>query len=346
MQNQKTENLTKLFSAENEAMPLSVAVKLYFKAHIGTLRPSTIMVYSVALDQLIEFLGDMAVRDIKKEDIERWRAWLSSEREIFKNHPRTPTKIAKISIYTVRKHLSHARTFFRWSVDSDQVPQLNHNPFAGIKLPPKPRSRPKQIEDKTIEILLDGVQRTDYSRGHYSDDVAAALRARNTAIIHFLRSTGCRLAGMLSLELADVTIGDEDGHAFVREKGQGKSSERYVVLDMECTIAFLEWLDHHPNLSPNAPAFCNVYGARKGLALSDSGAYAVLARLAKRSKVIGRYSPHTFRHRAVTKWVEEVDVGAASQLAGHSSVTVTVDVYARYNLKKLKTAHKKAAGDA
>ena len=341
MQNQKTENLKKLFSAENEAMPLSAAVREYFAAHVGQLRPSTIMVYSVAMDQLIEYLGDKAVRDVEKEDIERWRSWLMSEREIFKNHPRTPTRFGTISIHTVRKHMGHARTFFRWAVDSKSVPQLNHNPFQGVKLPPKPRSRPKAVEDKTIELLLDGVQQTNYS--HYNSTVAAALMARNTAMIHFLRSTGCRLDGMLSLKLADVNLGDVDGDAFVREKGQGKSAERYVVMDDVCVIAFLEWLDHHPSPSPNSPAFCNVFGKRIGKPLSDSGAYAMLARIAKRSKIIGRYNPHSFRHNAITKWVEEVGEGSASQLAGHSSVTVTVDVYARYNLKKLKKAHRKAA---
>jgi site-specific recombinase XerD len=197
-QTDKADQLATIFAPEREVVTLSIVAGRYFITQRTVLNDSTIVVYREAIAQLIEYLGDVPIIEIGPADIERWRDWLLSERLLYVNHPTRPSTIGRLSVHTVRKHMSHARTFFRWCVDSAHFPQIRHNPAASVKMPPKPRHKPKAIADETIAALIAEIERTDYSRG-FTPTESAALRARNIAIVHFLRSTGCVRASFSNL---------------------------------------------------------------------------------------------------------------------------------------------------
>ena len=319
----------------NQAMLLSEASRIYFVRKTGLLKPKTIMLYTDALHLLTKFLDNPPIASITQHLIESWRTDLLAERTLYEGHPNRPEKVGYLSIATVRKHLGHARTMFKWASASAEIPQLNHNPFMGVQFPTLPPQQPKAIHPDDIRSLIHSVESADYSAG-YNNKTARALLARNVAIIHFLRSTGCRIEGATTLKLGNVKINATDGHAIVSEKARGAKKDRAVPMDEECCLAFLEWLDLHPsNIGRNQYAFVGLHGKTFSKQLKSRAVSSMLHRAAKRVELNDRHNPHSFRHRAITRWVEQLGVVKASKLAGHTDIKTTEKFYARFTINHI-----------
>ena len=68
--------------------------------------------------------------------------------------------------------------------------------------------------------------------------------------------------------------------------------------------------------------------------------YQVLKRLASQAGIESGFNPHNFRHGAIRGWLANgMPLSLASQLAGHSSVNVTGDIYGTANESELARAH-------
>lgn len=67
----------------------------------------------------------------------------------------------------------------------------------------------------------------------------------------------------------------------------------------------------------------------------------MLRRLTKRAEVEGRVNPHVFRHGFAREYLKNGgDLASASNLLGHSQVTVTAANYAAFLVEEHQDKHK------
>jgi len=307
-------------------MLLSDALEIFYSSMYGVVSENTILYYQNRLPSLVHILGDKPVEDITLDDLRLWRMKLSSRKVKYEDHKYHPQVAGSLSPYTVRGYVKSTRRFFNWLF---QDGKLDHNPASRLKLPPKPDLPRKGISMANVSKLI---------------SAAEASSVRDLAIVLFLADTGCRVGGLSHLKIEDIDL--QNNQAIVFEKGKGGNSKMRTVFFCDRTAYALSTLIiQRPDseIDEKAPHYVFL-GSRKSEGyyqrLTENGIYQVLKRLARRCGIETGFNPHNFRHGAIRGWLANgMPVSLASQMAGHSSVAVTVDIYGTANDKELSHAH-------
>lgn len=307
-------------------MHIQDAQKKFVQSLHGEVSPQTVRWYRQRLTALADFLnGD--IEAVTVDDLRRWRSWLLERDTLWQDHPSKPTINGRLSAQTIRGHIRAAKRFFAWLVEEGH---LTTNPAGRLKPPPKPEEPPKAITTTDLNHLI---------------LAAKASSERDYALVLFLADTGCRVGGVVGLQLRDLDL--TKCRALVREKGRGGGRKSRMVYFGAATCAALgEYLDKRPFVGMNDMVFVGRRGA-----LGESGVYQLLQRLAEKAGINGRFNPHAFRHGWARGALENgADLGTVSQLLGHSSIAVTAEFYARWTNEELAARHRQfswlnSAGD-
>jgi site-specific recombinase XerD len=206
---------------------------------------------------------------------------------------------------TVARRLAAVRSFLRFTLGPERVPDAAIAPRRPQRLPEAPK--PDEVEE-----ILDGL------------DGEGPLALRNRALVELVYSAGLRAAEAVGLELADVDF--EQEHVRVRGKG-GK--ERVVPLGEEAAHLLGRYLrEARPELAR---------GAEDALFLSARGRRldtSTLRRLLPH--------PHRLRHSFATHLLEGgADLRTIQELLGHSSLSTT-QVYSHVSAKRLRKVYDRA----
>lgn len=308
-------------------MRLSDALEVFYTSMYGVVSDSTIKFYENRLPSLIKILGDKEISEVSLDDLRFWRMKLSKREVKYENHKYHPPVEGKLSPYTIRQYVKCARRFFKWLYEDGK---LDDNPARQLKLPPKP------------DIPRKGISKTDLAK-----IIAAAEESsiRDLAIVLFLADTGCRVGGLAHLKIDNIDF--QNHQALVFEKGKGGNAKKRVVFFGGKTAHTLSMLltrrPQDSEISPDAVEYLFLGSRRRNgvyQKLSENGIYQVLKRLAKKWGIEKGFNPHNFRHGAIRGWLANgMPLSLASQLAGHSSVNVTGDIYGTANEKELSHAH-------
>ena len=203
---------------------------------------------------------------------------------------------------TIARRISSVRSFLRFTLGPDRVPDTPFSPRRARRLP----DAPKQGE---VEEILDTV----------ADE--GPLGLRNTALVELIYSAGLRSAEAVGLDLGDVDF--EQEHVHVRGKG-GK--ERVVPLGERAAYAVALYLRRaRPQLArgANDALFLSVRGRR----LDTS----TLRRLLPH--------PHRLRHSFATHLLEGgADLRTIQELLGHASLSTT-QIYSHVDAKRLRKVY-------
>ena len=203
---------------------------------------------------------------------------------------------------TIARRLSTVRSFLRFTLGPERVPDT---PFA----PRRPRRLPDAPKQREVEQLIDGL----------GGDGVLALR--NATIVELVYSAGLRSAEVVGLDLRDVDF--EQEHVRVHGKG-GK--ERIVPLGERAALAVALYLREA------RPALAR--GADDALFLSTRGRRldtSTLRRLLPH--------PHRLRHSFATHLLEGgADLRTIQELLGHSSLSTT-QVYSHVDAKRLRKVY-------
>jgi site-specific recombinase XerD len=203
---------------------------------------------------------------------------------------------------TIARRLSTVRSFLRFTLGPERVPDT---PFA----PRRPRRLPDAPKQREVEQLIDGL----------GGDGVLALR--NATIVELVYSAGLRSAELVGLDLRDVDF--EQEHVRVHGKG-GK--ERVVPLGERAALAVALYLREA------RPALAR--GADDALFLSTRGRRldtSTLRRLLPH--------PHRLRHSFATHLLEGgADLRTIQELLGHSSLSTT-QVYSHVDAKRLRKVY-------
>jgi site-specific recombinase XerD len=203
---------------------------------------------------------------------------------------------------TIARRLSAVRSFLRFSLGEDRVPDA-------VLAPRRPRRLPDAPKLDEVERTVDAV----------SGD--GALGLRNAALLELVYSCGLRSAEAVALDLHDVDFDQET--VYVRGKG-GK--HRVVPLGEEAALRVGSWLrDGRPELARGAvdALFVSVRGRR----LDTS----VLRRLFR--------NPHRLRHAYATHLLEGgADLRTIQELLGHASLSTT-QIYSHVDARRLRRVY-------
>ena len=203
---------------------------------------------------------------------------------------------------TIARRVSSVRSFLRFTLGPDRVPDTPFSPRRSRRLP----DAPKQSE---VEAIVAGVAGE------------GPLLLRNAALVELVYSAGLRSAEAFGLDLRDVDF--EQEHVHVRGKG-GK--ERVVPLGELAAYAVALYLrDGRPQLARGADdaLFLSVRGRR----LDTS----TLRRLLPH--------PHRLRHSFATHLLEGgADLRTIQELLGHASLATT-QIYSHVDAKRLRKVY-------
>lgn len=156
------------------------------------------------------------------------------------------------------------------------------------------------------------------------------IELRNLALIHTLRSTGCRVSEVVGLHRNDLRT--EDRAALVTGKG---SKQRLVYFDDTAWSAVTSYLSARDATGvgglPNEIVFCRYDREATGriLAITTNVVRYVLNQLEKDGQTAEHLWPHRFRHRYGMRVLAQThDLAATQDLMGHADPKTT-RVYAK-----------------
>lgn len=322
---------TFVLASQGNLVRTADAIDAYLRAQRRLLSPETVKLYTNSLGYL-DGLAEHPLDDLTKQQIADWQATLF-DTVPYADHPQRPPSDGQLSQHTIRRIIGDVRTFLNWCVT---VGLLDVSPARGLKRPDAPEPRPKALSVEDFDKLLAASGEWYGNKWRFRD----AYIARNTAVLYFLASTGCRVGGLCSARLGTLDIRDDTASVEVTEKGRGGGSSRTVYLSATAALAVLEWLDHRPRTKHDY-LFTSIEGKSAGKRLTTTAVRQMLTRLAARAGVSDNFNPHAFRHACAREWLRNgADLATVSQLLGHSDVRTTAKFYARWTESELGQRHK------
>lgn len=177
------------------------------------------------------------------------------------------------------------QAFFKWFAEEEETA----DPFDKFKPPPPPKigeQRKPIIEIEQLRALV-----KDAERGKGFED------RRDAALMRLFASTGCRLAEVTNLDVADVDVAKRTAQVV----GKG-NKPRTVKFDAKTALALDRYLRKR---SEHKAADLDALwiGVRRRIPMTPSGVRQVIRR---RGEAIGlKVHPHLFRHTFSHNWLDE-----------------------------------------
>jgi site-specific recombinase XerD len=220
-----------------------------------------------------------------------------------------------------RQHQAYRtfKTFFRWCVDTEVLPE---NPLRGFSMR-TPKTLPEVPTEDELRAVLAACPDTPEG-------------VRNRALILVMADAGLRASEALHLLVEDWRPADRG--LFVRA-GKGRK-DRVALIEPTTTRALKAWLARHPRPAPESFLFVD----RGGRPLKPRHLIQVLHRLSAKAGLPAhrRLHPHALRHFAATSWLRAgMGLDEVRRLLGHESLTTTLH-YSSLVGADLQAAHRRA----
>jgi site-specific recombinase XerD len=275
----------------------------------------TIANYDHYLTRLIDFAGDIKVRDIDSELIRKWRLWLN------RLGTNTSDELQKT---TQNYHLIALRSFLKYCAKRD-IPAL---PADKVELA---RTVRKQVTFLTPEEL---------ERLFAQPNVETAPGLRDRAILELLFSSGLRVSELVGLDRDHINLKRREFS--VRGKGQ---KDRPIFISPIAAEWIQKYIDKRQDTT--RPLFVRYSGSKK---VDLSGNYhrltarsvqRMVARYALLAGITKHVSPHTLRHSFATDLLMNgSDLRSVQALLGHSNISTT-QIYTHVTDPHLKEVHQR-----
>lgn len=203
------------------------ARRMFFKAKKGTVRDSTYRCYKHPTEQFIDYLetnGIDSMRDVDGFLIETWKNELKD----------------RVKLVTVRNYVTRIRVFIKWCEASNVV---ESGLYDAIIVPDVPEEQARSTEVVTAE---------------QSERISTRLMTyeygtRKHAMWELQWHVGCRVGGLVSLDLTDFSPGDAAGPVLrFRNRAEsdttlknGRKSERDVSLSDDVAGVLEDYIKMH-----------------------------------------------------------------------------------------------------
>ncbi|MEK7594123.1 MAG: site-specific tyrosine recombinase/integron integrase [Patescibacteria group bacterium] len=275
----------------------------------------TIQNYDHYLTRLIDFAGDIEIKDIDPELIRKWRLWL--------NRLGTNTS-DELSKTTQNYHLIALRSFLKYCAKRD-IPALTADK---VELARTVRKQVTFLNEEEIERLF------------AQPDLNTIAGLRDRAILELLFSSGLRVSELVGLDRDHINL--KRMEFMVRGKGQ---KDRPIFISPEAA----KWVEHYlaKREDTSKPLFVRYSGSKKvDLSgnfhrLTARSVQRIVARYALLAGITKHVSPHTLRHSFATDLLMNgADIRSVQAMLGHSNIATT-QIYTHVTDPHLKSVHEK-----
>ena len=270
---------------------------------------NTLEAYGRDLNKYITYMDEQGIGNIKDISSDDIVAFLGSLRN------------RGLVANSVNRSLAALRGFYKYLVLQKLIKE---NPLANISLARVWIHLPDTLSEEEMRILLDQPSNVNI------------LGIRDGAMMELLYATGIRVSELISLTMNNINW--QTGYLIVTGKG-GK--ERIVPIGQ---VAY-EHLDRYvnevrPGLSKGNSSnilFLN----RSGDGLTRQGFWKIVKKYAKKSGMVKRIYPHTFRHSFATHILERGgDLRSVQVMLGLSDISTT-QIYTHVTRERLKDIHRR-----
>jgi integrase/recombinase XerD len=285
------------------------------------LSSNSVSAYARDLGKFAHFLSTpkKSFEELTSQDLTDFEVWL-------KSNQLAPTSI--------NRTLSAVKGFYKYANLEFGIP----NPTLEIVSGKIPRKLPKALSIDEITRLIDSAKRE-----------GDPISLRDFSMLELLYSSGARVSEIVGVNTSDISISQSSDGDVTVMKLRGKGSKERIVPLGKFAVAALEdyFTRTRPSLaaknSKSEPAlFLNSRGKR----LSRQSAWQIVLDAAVSTGLVGKVSPHVFRHSYATHLLDGgADIRVVQELLGHSSVTTT-QIYTLITIDKVResysTAHPRA----
>lgn len=219
-------------------------------------------------------------------------------------------KVKDSSLKSIRATLN---SFFQWLTEEDYIAKNPVIRIAPIKFNYESRQPLTEIE---LERMRSSCQ-----------------TLREKALVDFMFSTGCRLSELTSMEITDVDFSQNE--VMIRHGKGNKSRKSY--LNAESVVSLRAYLASRKDDSPFLfTTVRNPHGK-----LGNKSVEIEVTKIANRSGINRKVSPHIFRHTAATTALKHgMQVEEVQRFLGHSKIDTTL-IYAKVNNDSVKSSHQR-----
>lgn len=275
----------------------------------------TIANYDHYLTRLVDYAGDIQIKDITPELVRKWRLWLN------RLGTNTSDELQKT---TQNYHLIALRSFLKYCAKRD-IPALSAEK---IELARTTRKQVTFLSDDEMGRLLD------------QPDTSSVAGMRDRAILELLYSSGLRVSELVGLNKDHINL--KRLEFMVRGKGQ---KDRPIFISPEAAAWIGKYLEAREDSSP--ALFARIGGQKQAdtsgnfLRLTARSVQRMVSRYALLAGITKHVSPHTLRHSFATDLLMNgADLRSVQAMLGHSNIATT-QIYTHVTDPHLKKVHEK-----
>lgn len=266
-------------------------------------------------------LADLKLKNLKASHIEGWLVELRKKSPI-----NARDKSRKLSDSTVRTCYTVLRAQMNIAVRDNM---LARNPVEAIKRPrvPKGKQTVAKIDPETIAAVID---KTTVSRYHNAIVLTSLLGTRIGETLGLRWRDIDEKTRQITLRKTTTGQGTDIGLGDVKTERSARpiplTEEILRVLKAQRKLLVESQLKAGDRWSKQGDGL--VFRTELGTIVDDRYLLRAMASAAKRAGASDKVTNHTLRHTAAQTWLEAgVHIKAVSDLLGHSSISITGDIY-------------------
>jgi len=282
---------------------------------------NSVSAYARDLGKFSDFLTSPKknFEELTSQDLTDFEVWLKSKRL-------APTSI--------NRTLSAVKGFYKYANLEFGI----SNPTLEIVSGKIPRKLPKALSIDEITRLIDSAKRE-----------GDPISLRDFSMLELLYSSGARVSEIVGVNISDISISQTNDGDVTVLKLRGKGSKERIVPLGKFAVAALEdyFTRTRPGLAAkNSKSEPALFLSSRGKRLSRQSAWQIVLDAAVATGLVGKVSPHVFRHSYATHLLDGgADIRVVQELLGHSSVTTT-QIYTLITIDRVResysTAHPRA----
>ena len=269
---------------------------------------NTIAAYQNDLNQFYDYL---------QADDDKPEGWADVKKTTVVEYVERLKTSGEYASSTVARKVAAIKSFFHFLVAEGVI---DDDPTFALDSPKVKKRLPKAMTPGEIERLL-----------HAPAKESGTKAMRDLALLEMLYASGMRVTELVSLDVADVNLENNDSSVRVRSK-RSTAREREIPLNDETTIKIIqdyikngrEQLLHDPE---EQALFLNNRGQR----LTRQGLWLIIKHYVEEVGISTEVTPHTLRHSfAAHKLSQGKSLQDIQKLLGHANISTT-QVYTHIN---------------
>lgn len=265
---------------------------------------STITTYEDDINQFELFVDNKDISELKREDIEDFMRFLSTE---------------GMKSATIIRRITTIRGFYLFLA----IEGLIKESLIGLRLPKGEKKLPNVLSFGEVEDLLD------------APDIENDSELRDKAMLETMYASGLRVSELLSLQLGNINFNE----GYLKIKGKG-SKERIVPIG-EFALDFINRYVTlvRPKYAKNRTKY--LFLNRDGAPISRQYFWRQIKKYALKANIDREISPHTLRHSFATHLLENgANLKEVQEMLGHTKIETT-QIYTHVSTKRIISAYDK-----